>query len=73
MAFSILGLVLASQNSAITRFAIVLRDRARLGITEPDKTILAHSLQQLMEKILGEVLIVALASALSVRLVLLTT
>ncbi|KAJ5160961.1 uncharacterized protein N7482_007965 [Penicillium canariense] len=65
MAFSILGLVLASLNSAITRFAIVLRDRARLGITEPDNAILAHSFQQLMERVLGDVLIAALASALS--------
>ncbi|CAI7619551.1 unnamed protein product [Penicillium pancosmium] len=71
MAFSISGLVLASQNSAITRFAVVLRDRARLSITEPDKAILAHSFQQLMERVLGNVLIAALASALSFRLVLL--
>ncbi|KAJ5098418.1 hypothetical protein N7532_005419 [Penicillium argentinense] len=71
MAFSILGLVLASLNSAITRFAIVLRDRAKLSITEPDSAILAHSFQQLMEMILGDVLVAALASVLSVRLVLL--
>jgi hypothetical protein len=71
MAFSILGLVLASLKSAITRFAIALQDRARLSITEPNKPILAHSFQQLMERILGDLLIAALASALSVRLVLL--
>ncbi|CAI7611693.1 unnamed protein product [Penicillium pancosmium] len=71
MAFSILGLVLTSLKSAITRFAIALQDRARLSITEPNKPILAHSFQQLMERILGDLLIAALASALSVRLVLL--
>ncbi|KAJ5568991.1 hypothetical protein N7450_011477 [Penicillium hetheringtonii] len=66
MALSILGLGLAILNSAITRFAIVLRDRARLDVTESDNFILAHSFQQLMGKVLGNVLIAAIASALSV-------
>ena len=66
MALSILGLGLAILNSAITRFAIVLRDRARLDIKESDNVILAHSFQQLMGKVLGDVLIAALASGLSV-------
>jgi hypothetical protein len=42
-----------------------------MSITEPDNAILAHSFQQLMEMVLGDVLIAALASTLSVTLVLL--
>ncbi|KAI9035880.1 uncharacterized protein KD926_002812 [Aspergillus affinis] len=63
--FFILNLTLAILNSAIARYAILLRDRARWEITEPENVNLAVSFQQLMGSVHGTALLGEISSVFS--------
>ena len=66
IACSILGLALAGLNSAIARFSIVLRDRARSEITGPENGIVAHSFERLMGSIFADAVAAVFPPAVSV-------
>ncbi|KAH8428429.1 uncharacterized protein LDX57_006127 [Aspergillus melleus] len=66
IACSILGLALAGLNSAIARFSIILRDRARSEITDPENGIVAHSFERLMGNVFANAVVAVFPPAISV-------
>ncbi|KAJ5507023.1 hypothetical protein N7527_009166 [Penicillium freii] len=61
---AIIGLALAGLNSAIARFAVILRDRAKSDIITPNKSVPDNTFRILMNNVLKDVVLAALASTL---------
>jgi hypothetical protein len=61
---AIIGLALAGLNAAIARFAVILRDRAKSDIITPNKSVADNTFRNLMNTVLIDVVIAALASTL---------
>ncbi|KAJ5288264.1 hypothetical protein PENANT_c118G09217 [Penicillium antarcticum] len=59
---AIIGLAFASLNSAMARFAIILRDRAKADIITPNKSISDNTFRNLMDNVLVDVLIAVVIS-----------
>ncbi|KAJ5766712.1 uncharacterized protein N7511_004328 [Penicillium nucicola] len=59
---AIIGLAFGSLNSAMARFAIILRDRAKADIPTPDRSISDNTFRNLMENVLIDVVIAAIIS-----------
>jgi hypothetical protein len=59
---AIIGLAFTSLNSAIARFAVILRDRAKADIITPNRSISDKTFRNLMDNVLVDVLIAAVIS-----------
>lgn len=59
---AIIGLAFASLNSAMARFAVILRDRAKADIITLNKTISDNTFRNLMDNVLIGVVIAAIIS-----------
>lgn len=60
----IIGLALAGLNSAIARFAVILRDRAKYDLITNTNAISDNTFRMLMNNVLGHVVFAALVSAM---------
>ena len=61
---AIIALALAGLNSAIARFAVILRDKAKSELINASNTILDNTFGNLMDNVLKVVVLAALASVL---------
>ncbi|KAJ6027460.1 hypothetical protein N7460_012277 [Penicillium canescens] len=59
---AIIGLAFASLNSAMARFAVILRDRAKADIITSNKSISDNTFRNLMDNVLIDVVIAAIIS-----------
>ncbi|KAI0513315.1 hypothetical protein F5B22DRAFT_248426 [Xylaria bambusicola] len=62
LSLAIIGLAVAGLNSANARFAIILRNRARSGLTDSASTILDKTFASLMQNILVNTVVMAVIS-----------
>jgi hypothetical protein len=61
---AIIGLALAGLNSAIARFVVILRDRAKSDVITPNNSVPDNTFRNLMNNVLKDVVLAALASTL---------